>query len=76
MGTSVIVAKDGFCSFPLVEILERLGVSQAELARRTGIKPTYISRLARGRANPTWTTIMVIAAALNLDLGDFDDSKT
>jgi len=73
MGTSVIVAKDGCIDFPLTKILQRLGVSQAELARRTGIKPTYISRLASGRTQPTWTTIMVIAAALNLDLGDFNE---
>lgn len=74
MGTSVIVAKDGFVDFPLTKILRRLGVSQAELARLTGIKPTYISRLASGRTQPTWTTIVTIAAALNLNLGDFYES--
>lgn len=71
MGRSVIVAKDGFVDFPLVALLRARGVTQADLAKKTGIKPTYISRLARGRVNPNWKTIMVIASALNLDLGDF-----
>lgn len=73
MGRAVIVAKDGFCEFPLKAVLKKIKVSQAELARRTGIKPTYISRLIRGRTNPNWQTIMVIARALNLNLGDLTD---
>lgn len=74
MGRSVIVAKEGFYDFPLTSILTRKGVTQAELARRTGIKPTYISRMAHGRVNPNWRTVMVIASALNLNLGDFNES--
>lgn len=74
MARSVIVAKDGFCDFPLRSILRRRRVSQSELARRTGIKPTYISRLMHGKTNPTWKTVMVIAAALDLDLGDFHEN--
>jgi transcriptional regulator with XRE-family HTH domain len=73
MGRSVIVAKDGFVDFPLANILTRLGVSQSDLARRTGIKATYINRLVRGRSNPNWRTIMVIAAALQLNVGDFHE---
>lgn len=73
MGRSVIIAKDGCVDFPLDAILRRAQVNQCELARRTGIKPTYINRLVRQRSNPNWRTIMVIAAALNLDLGDLSD---
>jgi transcriptional regulator with XRE-family HTH domain len=75
MTSSVIVAKDGFVDFPLLAILRRRNVCQSELARRTGIKPTYISRLIHGKTNPTWKTIMVIAAALELDLGDLGNER-
>lgn len=57
--------------FPLRAILESKGVSQSELARRTGMKPTYISRLVRQQTNPRWNTVIMIALALQLDLGDF-----
>ena len=76
MGRAVIVAKDGYVDFPLAKLLLQRNVTQAELARRTGIKPTYINRLAKGKTNPGWQTVMVIAAALELDLGDFDHAQT
>ncbi len=74
MGRAVIVAKDGCVDFPLNAILRRKGVSQSELARRTGMACTYINRLARKRTNPNWKTVMVIAFALDLDVGDFHES--
>jgi transcriptional regulator with XRE-family HTH domain len=51
----------------------RAQLSQEELAAQTGgiIAQTDISRLERGRnANPGIMTVLVIAQALDLDLGD------
>jgi transcriptional regulator with XRE-family HTH domain len=71
MGRSVIAAKEEPCYFPLGAILLEKRVSQSELARRTGMTPTYINRLVRSRSNPNWKTILLIVRALDLDLGDF-----
>lgn len=40
------------------------GLSQKELARRTGIAQTEISRLERGEGNPTLRTLSTIANAM------------
>lgn len=71
MGRSVIAAKGAPTYFPLGAILLEKRVSQSELARRTGMAPTYINRLVRSRSNPNWKTILLIVRALDLDLGDF-----
>jgi DNA-binding phage protein len=46
-----------------------LGLSQAKLARMTGIGQADISRLEGGRANPTLATLAAVAHALGLQLG-------
>ncbi len=40
------------------------GMSQGAVARRTGIDPSYLSRLETGRVQPTVGTAMKIAAAM------------
>ena len=53
----------------VLEQLDRQKVSQAELARRTGIAPSNLSRLLGGRGgNPTLETITRVADALDCDL--------
>lgn len=42
------------------------GISQDQLARRTGIHPTAIGRLEHGRREPTLKTILRLAHGLNL----------
>jgi transcriptional regulator with XRE-family HTH domain len=46
--------------------LER-GLSQEELAHRTGIDRTYVSHLERLRYNPTLDMVERLAAALEID---------
>ena len=41
------------------------GLNQVELAPRSPIDPTYLSRLERGHRNPTWATL----GKLSLGLG-------
>ncbi len=52
----------------LIELRERRGMTQAELAVATGIDQADISRIERGSANPTEKTLLRIADALGADL--------
>lgn len=48
----------------------RLGLSQEQLAFKTGLDRTYISGIERGRRNPSLKNIGKIAKALKTDLSD------
>jgi transcriptional regulator with XRE-family HTH domain len=52
----------------LMELRERRGMTQIELAAVTGIAQSEISRIERGSANPTEKTLLRIADALGADL--------
>src|SRR5664280_453717 len=52
----------------LMELRERRGMTQIELASATGIAQSEISRIERGSANPTEKTLLRIADALGADL--------
>jgi transcriptional regulator with XRE-family HTH domain len=41
-------------------------LSQAELARQTGIHQTYLSGLECGHRNPSWAVIVALAQALEV----------
>lgn len=45
-----------------------IGVTQAELARRMGTTPAYISGLETGRTNPTIGQLWAVAEALGVEL--------
>jgi XRE family transcriptional regulator, regulator of sulfur utilization len=44
------------------------GVTQEDLAHRAGLTVAAFARIERGHANPTWTTVRRIAAALEISL--------
>lgn len=48
-------------------LMQDLGVSKTELAKRVGSAPAYISRLLRGDANPTLETMTRVANALGVN---------
>lgn len=52
----------------VVALRERHGLTQAELAERTGIDQADISRIERGSTSPTARTLQRIAEALDADL--------
>lgn len=52
----------------IVELRERRGLTQMELAEATGIDQGDISRIERGSANPTERTLGRIAEALGAEL--------
>ena len=50
------------------------GLSQEDLAERTGLSQTWISRMELGAANPTMETLNTLADGLSIRVHDlFDD---
>lgn len=45
-------------------------LTQEELAERTGMFRTYMSRIEAGRANPTLTMLYTLAGALEVEVGE------
>lgn len=52
----------------VIELRERHGLTQAELARRCGVDQGDISRIERGSTSPTARTLQRIADALEADV--------
>jgi DNA-binding XRE family transcriptional regulator len=52
----------------IVELRERHGLTQAELAELCGVNQGDISRIERGSTSPTTRTLQRIAAALDADV--------
>jgi DNA-binding XRE family transcriptional regulator len=62
--------------FPLRDILVRKGISQAELARRTGLPEVTITAYCNRPFNPQWKTVLRIVQALGLKTGDLRHGTT
>lgn len=52
----------------VVELREKHGLTQAQLAERSGVNQADISRIERGSTSPTAKTLQRIAEALDADL--------
>jgi transcriptional regulator with XRE-family HTH domain len=52
------------------ELRTKSGLSQEELARKSGLHPTYISGIERGLRNPTWRSIGRVCRALNVKISE------
>jgi transcriptional regulator with XRE-family HTH domain len=52
------------------ELRGRAGLSQEELARASGLHPTYISGIERGLRNPTWRSLGRLCDALGVKLSE------
>ncbi len=74
--TSLSIHKRPRPHFPLNRLLRLKGRSQYSLAAQTRISQTYINRIARGKALPSWKMCVVLAEALGLSLGDFCPDPT
>jgi DNA-binding XRE family transcriptional regulator len=53
----------------LIELRRQHGLTQRQLARRSGIDQSEISRIETGVANPTHATLAAIAAPLDAEVG-------
>lgn len=50
------------------------GYTQEDLAHRAGLTVAAFARIERGNANPTWTTVTRIAAALEISLATLGET--
>jgi transcriptional regulator with XRE-family HTH domain len=55
----------------LRELRNAAGLSQKELAERSGVKQNSISQLEAGDRNPIWETVIALADALGVSCDDF-----
>jgi len=51
----------------LIERRRMLGLTQRELAKRSGVQQSEISRIEQGGANPTFQTMYVLARSLGAE---------
>jgi DNA-binding XRE family transcriptional regulator len=56
----------------LIELRRRRAMTQAQLARASGIPQSEISRIERGGANPTLATLQALVDALSGELHEID----
>lgn len=52
----------------MAEIRVRAGLSQSELARRTGLNKSSVSRIEAGKFNPSPSALVLLTTALDVDL--------
>jgi transcriptional regulator with XRE-family HTH domain len=65
---SAPVKADAALAATLKRLRTQRGETQEDLAHRAGITVAAFARIERGHANPTWTTVLRIAAALEITL--------
>ncbi len=70
---SAAAARDAFekacdIAMQIVALREKAGLTQVELAERTGISQADISRIERGATSPTAKTLQRIAEALDAEV--------
>jgi ribosome-binding protein aMBF1 (putative translation factor) len=51
---------------------ERAGLTQEQLAEKSGLLQSHISRLERGHHSPSFVTLERIASALAIEVSEFD----
>ena len=56
------------------ELREKAGWTQEDLAQKTGLPQSHISRLENGKHSPAHATLEKIAAALGVGVGEIDPS--
>lgn len=50
----------------LKEVRQARGLTQEQLWRETGVRPTYISDIERGARNPSWIVLVRLARGLSV----------
>lgn len=60
-------AMDGF---PLLRLRRQAGLTQFQLAVKSGLSDKCIARIERGRSNPTTDTLFRLATALGVSVAD------
>lgn len=55
----------------LKELREAAGLSQPELAERSGLTKDGVAQIEQGRRAPSWETALALAWALGVEVGEF-----
>lgn len=58
------------------ELRTERGATQEALAHEAGITVGHLSKIERGLANPSWTTVVSIAKALEISVADLATAAT
>jgi len=58
------------CGSVIKRYRQKLGISQEELAHRADVDRTFVSRLERGIRQPTITTLIQLAKALEISAAE------
>jgi ribosome-binding protein aMBF1 (putative translation factor) len=53
---------------------EQVGLTQAQLAEKAGLRQSHISRLEKGHHSPSFLTLEKLSAALGISVSDLDPS--
>jgi transcriptional regulator with XRE-family HTH domain len=61
---------DAALAVALLNLRRARGQTQEDLAHAAGLTVTAYARIERGSANPTWTTVRRIAAALDVSVSE------
>lgn len=64
-GLTPFAMDDGSLARRLLERRQRVGLSQSELARRSGIRAETLNRIERGKTTPDFATIRKLIVAIN-----------
>lgn len=60
-------------AFTVLALLDQKGISKQELAVKMNVKPQYVSRIVKGKANVTLETIVKLERALESTIVDVVD---
>lgn len=60
-------------AFTVLALLDQKGISKQELAAKMNVKPQYVSRIVKGKANITLETIVKLERALESTIVDVVD---
>lgn len=60
-------------AFTVLALLDKKGISKQELAAKMNVKPQYVSRIVKGKANLTLETLVKIEQALESTIVDIID---
>lgn len=60
----------------LKQLRKAAGLTQAQLAERTGMHVMGVSKLERGQYEPSWPAVKALAKALGVSLAAFDDDTS
>jgi DNA-binding XRE family transcriptional regulator len=65
-------SEKGFFASRLTELRKRAGLSQPQLAEKSGVPVSTIRQFEQGRREPTYGTLTKLASGLGLSLSAFD----